>query len=118
MKAFPMIALLAALAAPAAASAEDAMTSMSMSASGTPADKAFTSAMQTMMRTMHVKPTGQPDRDFVTMMMPHHRGAVDMARIELQYGKDPELRKLAEDIVKAQEQEIDAMKAWLGRHPG
>jgi uncharacterized protein (DUF305 family) len=49
-------------------------------------------------------------------MIPHHQGAIDMAKVELAYGKDPELRRLAEDIVKAQETEIAAMQVWLKAH--
>ena len=82
-----------------------------------PADRAFATSMETMMKTMAVKPTGNPDRDFVDMMMPHHVGAVDMAKVELKFGKDPMLLKLAADIVKAQESEIAEMRAWRARHP-
>jgi uncharacterized protein (DUF305 family) len=60
--------------------------------------------------------TGDPDRDFVNMMIPHHRGAVDIAKIELQYGKDADLRGLAQSIVQAQEKEIATMKAWQTAH--
>jgi uncharacterized protein (DUF305 family) len=60
----------------------------------TPADKAFAASMKTMMNGMNVKPTGKPDKDFVLVMMPHHQGAIDMAKVELQYGTDPELRQL------------------------
>jgi len=81
-----------------------------------PADKAFMQSMHTMMKDMNVKPTGNPDKDFVLMMMPHHQGAIDMAKVELQYGKDPEMRQLATDIVGAQEKEIVEMKAWLAKH--
>ena len=109
-------AVLAAVAAPAPAFAQD-MT-MDMGANrGTPADKAFMASMRKMMKDMEVKPTGRTDKDFVLMMMPHHQGAIDMAKVELQYGKDPLLRKMAEEIVKAQEEEIGAMKAWLSKNP-
>ena len=82
-----------------------------------PADRAFATSMETMMKNMAVKPTGNPDRDFVDMMMPHHVGAVDMAKVELAYGRDPMLLKLAADIVKAQESEIAQMQAWKAQHP-
>ncbi len=84
--------------------------------SETPADRAFAKASATMMKTMDVKPSGNPDKDFATMMLPHHQGAIDMARVELAYGKDPMLRKLAGAIIKAQETEIAEMQAWLGQH--
>ena len=89
---------------------------MSMKRAATPADKAFAASMQTMMKNMNVKPTGKPDKDFVLMMIPHHQGAIDMAKVELQYGTDPELRQLATDIVAAQEKEIALMKDWLDKN--
>ena len=61
--------------------------------------------------------TGNADRDFVSMMVPHHQGAIDMARIELQYGKDPVLRRMATDIVAAQQKEIAEMRHWQAKHP-
>ncbi|MEL0580235.1 DUF305 domain-containing protein [Pectobacterium punjabense] len=57
--------------------------------------------------------SSDPDIAFARGMIAHHRGAIDMAKTELQYGKDPELRKLAEAIIKAQQPEIDQMEAWL-----
>ena len=89
---------------------------MTMKPAATPADKAFATSMKTMMNSMNVKPTGKPDKDFVLMMIPHHQGAIDMAKVELQYGTDPELRQLATDIVAAQEKEIAQMKAWLAKN--
>ena len=71
-------------------------------------------AMSKMSREMLVKPTGDIDRDFVAMMVPHHQGAVDMARAELKYGHNQELRRLAQNIVTQQEQEISAMRAAVG----
>ena len=83
-----------------------------------PADRAMMSGMSTMQRTMSDAPmTGDPDRDFVAMMEPHHQGAIDMARVELRYGRDPTLRRMAGEIVAAQEREIAAMRAWQAAHP-
>jgi uncharacterized protein (DUF305 family) len=73
--------------------------------------------MQTMMKDMHAKPTGDADKDFVNMMLPHHQGAVDIAKVELQYGKDPMLRDLATSIIAAQEKELGMMKGWQANHP-
>jgi uncharacterized protein (DUF305 family) len=89
---------------------------MPMKPAASPADKAFAASMQTMMKGMNVRPTGKPDKDFVLMMMPHHQGAIDMAKVELQYGTDPEMRQLATDIVAAQEKEIAEMKDWLAKN--
>ena len=61
--------------------------------------------------------TGDPDRDLVTMMMPHHQGAIDMARIYLRDGKDPAIRKMAQRIIADQTREIRDFKAWLAKHP-
>jgi uncharacterized protein (DUF305 family) len=75
-------------------------------------------SMERMNRDMMGKPmTGNPDRDFVAMMAPHHQGAIDMARIFLREGKDPELRKMAEKIIADQEREIGEFKAWQAKHP-
>ena len=71
-------------------------------------------AMTLMDRDMKNAPmTGDPDHDFAAMMIPHHRGAVDMAKVELIYGKDPVLRRLAQEIVVTQEQEIVVMSTRL-----
>ena len=75
-------------------------------------------SMEKMNRDMMGAPmTGDPDRDLVTMMMPHHQGAIDMARIYLRDGKDPAIRKMAQKIIVDQEREIREFKAWLAKHP-
>ncbi len=74
---------------------------------------AFMQANDKMHKDMMIKLSGDTDVDFVRGMIPHHQGAIDMARIELKYGKDAETKKLAEDIIKAQETEIAQMQAWL-----
>ena len=78
---------------------------------------AFGPAMEKMHHDMAVPPTGNIDHDFVTGMIPHHQGAVDMAEVELARGHDPALKKLARDIIAAQNREIAFMKAWLAKHP-
>src|ERR1700682_306812 len=72
------------------------------------------SAMSKMMANMTVKPTGDVDRDFVEMMVPHHQGAIDMARAELKYGHNEQLRRLAQEIVATQQQEITVMRNAMG----
>jgi hypothetical protein len=71
-------------------------------------------AMTKMMNDMAAKPTGDVDRDFVAMMNPHHQGAIDMAIIELRYGKNEQLRRIAQEIIVDQMQEIAAMKLAIG----
>ncbi|WP_433996169.1 DUF305 domain-containing protein [Bradyrhizobium lablabi] len=67
-------------------------------------------AMNKMMADMVIKPTGDVDRDFVAMMVPHHQGAIDMAKSVLRYGRNEQLRRLAQEIVVTQQQEIAAMR--------
>jgi uncharacterized protein (DUF305 family) len=75
--------------------------------------KAFMDAQEKLMNSMsEMKPMGKPDSDFVMMMIPHHQGAIDMAQVELKYGKDPMLRKMAQEIIRSQQAEIDKMKKW------
>jgi len=78
-----------------------------------PASLAFNGVNAKMHAAMDVAYTGNADVDFVQGMIPHHQGAVDMAKIVLAFGKDPELKKLAEAIVKAQMDEIAFMQEWL-----
>lgn len=71
-------------------------------------------AMHTMMSAMELTPTGDVDRDFVAMMIPHHQGAIDMARAELRYGRNEQLRRIAQEIIVTQQQEITAMRLAIG----
>jgi uncharacterized protein (DUF305 family) len=80
-------------------------------------DQLMDEAMSVMHSEMHnAARTGDPDRDFVTMMIPHHQGAIDMAKAILLYGKDPQVRRLAQEIITDQESEIQLMQLWLRRH--
>lgn len=79
------------------------------------ATEAFEKANAKMHEGMMAALTGDPDVDFMQGMIPHHQGAIDMAEIVLKYGKDPETRKLAEEIIKAQTTEIAFMREWLAK---
>lgn len=81
-----------------------------------PAAKAYNEANRQMHDAMDVEMTGDADVDFMRSMIPHHEGALAMARIVLEHGKDPEVRKLAEDVIATQEVEIKFMKDWLAKH--
>ncbi|ESW69263.1 signal peptide protein [Mesorhizobium sp. LSJC285A00] len=82
-----------------------------------PSTDGYKAAMDKMHTDMMIEYSGNADVDFVRGMIPHHRGAIDMAKVELANGKDPEIRKLAEDVIAAQEAEITKMQAWLAAHP-
>ncbi len=83
-----------------------------------PATQAFLAANDAMHTGMAIEFTGNPDVDFIRSMIPHHQGAVDMARIVLQHGADPEVRKFAESVIAAQEAEVKWMQDWLDANGG
>ena len=85
-----------------------ASAAASVSADGFAAENA--AAMSAMHAAMHIEPTGDVDRDFVAMMIPHHRGGIDMARAVLRYGKTEQVRRLAQEIIIEQQEEIEALR--------
>ena len=109
--------LIACLGSPASAQAPrpgpmGTMPSPSDSAS----TKEFKQAQMKMMQNMQPDYTGNADIDFRTGMIPHHQGAIDMAKVALKYAKDPDTKTLAQNIIKAQEKEIADMQAWLKKN--
>ncbi|QJQ97176.1 DUF305 domain-containing protein [Halomonas sp. PA5] len=81
-----------------------------------PAVQAYLEANERMHAGMTQGFTGNPDVDFARGMIPHHRGAIDMAEVLLEHGEDEELKALAREIIDAQEEEIAFLKQWLERH--
>jgi uncharacterized protein (DUF305 family) len=114
--------LLAAVSLNVQAQQSAAMPGMNMAApaagsGASPSTQAYQQGEAQMMQNMSAPPyVGDPDRDFVAHMLPHHQGAVSMAQVELKYGRDPAIRKLARDIIKAQDQEIAFMRKWQAQH--
>lgn len=100
--------LLAGLAASAAAAPPPAGV-----AQEAPFLRANAAAMHRMMMDMEVRPSGDVDRDFARMMIPHHQGGIDMARALLRHGRNKEMRALARNIIAKQQEEIDAMRRFI-----
>lgn len=93
------------------------MTRTFQASSDKPFDRMMAEAMAIMDRDMAAAPmNGQAGHDFVTMMLPHHQGAIDMAKAVLLNTQDPELRNLALGIIAEQQNEINVMRAWLQHH--
>ena len=103
-------------AAPQAAPQADPHAGHNMAGDETASTKAYMEANAAMHSAMAIPFTGDADVDFIAGMIPHHQGAVEMAKIVLEHGKDPEVRKLAEAVIAAQEAEIAWMTEWLAKN--
>ena len=97
------------------------LSAAALVAAATPAPKTtgefareMDAAMGRMMDGMQIRPSGDVDRDFAAMMIPHHEGAMDMAVAELRYGTNPQLKRIAQEIIVDQQQEIAAMRLAIG----
>ncbi len=101
--------------APAAADPHQHGAAAPTTAAQSPSTAAFMAANEKMHRDMAITYTGDADRDFAAAMIPHHEGAIAMARVQLAHGRDPQMRSLAEAVIRAQEGEIATLRAFLAR---
>ena len=108
------LASLGSAGAPAEAAKAHRQAHAAAASAATPFQRGMDASMARMMRDMHAPgPVGDADIDFLAMMIPHHAGAVDMAQLVLQHGRDPATRQLAEEIIAGQTVEIESMKRRL-----
>ena len=110
-----LAAALALLALPAAAQHAGHGAPATRGVQETAATREYRAANDRMHRDMAIAFTGNADRDFAAAMIPHHQGAIDMANTVLRHGADPEMRALAQNIIRAQEAEIAQLRAFLAR---
>jgi uncharacterized protein (DUF305 family) len=97
----------------------DSHSSMNDQSSSDPAWSALNSSMERMHFAMgSVERSGNTDVDFVRLMLPHHQAAIEMAKTHLLFGKDPQIRRLAQEIITDQQLEIQLMQLWLKQHAG
>jgi uncharacterized protein (DUF305 family) len=104
------LAITASVTATSFALAKDPTSTRAVDPKESPFLSENAAAMKKMMTEMMIKPSGDVDRDFVEMMVPHHQGAIDMAQAELKYGHNEQLRQMARDIVANQQHEITEMR--------